>query len=351
MLPSLPFFFSRKKKRERENKEKERKWKQDQQSWTTLKAVQNHFIPLGRKKWRRASNMTAPGLLLLPLLLLLVQFASAVERNTWLSPRDSPRWVRRNTASFGSGPIWFLDCRAKLNDSPQKRGQRCSLPRLQACYLLRERKKKRRAAEGLAAEARNAMSHRREFVMANFPINGRERWNQNGNERREPEERSRVCALDHLIILQPTRCSSARDREDVSWYPEWSPYDDPATRGGMREMCLGAKGKKKEDEEREREERKKTVYTYRICCTAECNMGRVCNSWRTHTTHTRTAIEQQKQQQTLLESNRNRHGGSFIYTCYVYVYILNIYVFFLLLLSLLIFSLFPLWPVVIVEKS
>ena len=149
MLPSLPFFFSRKRERERENKEKERKWKQDQQSWTTLKAVQNHFIPLGRKKWRRASNMTAPGLLLLPLLLLLVQFASAVERNTWLSPRDSPRWVRRNTASFGSGPIWFLDCRAKLNDSPQKRGQRCSLPRLQACYLLRERKKKKTCSWGL----------------------------------------------------------------------------------------------------------------------------------------------------------------------------------------------------------
>ena len=141
MLPKSSLLLFE-KKRERENKEKERKWKQDQQSWTTLKAVQNHFIPLGRKKWRRASNMTAPGLLLLPLLLLLVQFASAVERNTWLSPRDSPRWVRRNTASFGSGPIWFLDCRAKLNDSPQKRGQRCSLPRLQACYLLRERKKK-----------------------------------------------------------------------------------------------------------------------------------------------------------------------------------------------------------------
>ncbi len=92
-----------------------------------------------------------------------------------MSPRDSPRWVRRNTASFGSGPIWFLDCRAKLNDSPQKRASDAcarALPRLQACYLLRE---KTCIVEGLAAEARNAMNHRREFVMANFPINERER--------------------------------------------------------------------------------------------------------------------------------------------------------------------------------
>jgi hypothetical protein len=102
------------------------------------------------------------------------------------------------------------DCRAKLNDSPQKRERRSGESK---CFLVSARAFGLASVTGLlfitredvcvcvwmcslrlaadkVREARNAMSHRcDEIVMANFPINGREEE----EEANAAEERKRVC--------------------------------------------------------------------------------------------------------------------------------------------------------------
>lgn len=107
-------------------KAKERKRQQDQQSRTSLKAVLNHFIPQGGKQVETASNVTAAGLFGLLVLLLLVVLGSICKcsgtEHLIVSagfpsdgfPHPQPGVTRRR---LDRGPICFLDCRAKLNDS------------------------------------------------------------------------------------------------------------------------------------------------------------------------------------------------------------------------------------------